>query len=113
MHRIVIDEIMARVYVGVTEKERRRRQRISVSLRIFPEARYDEIDDTIDRTVNYSSVRLDVLELLRKGTFALIETLAREIAEYLVGRYAMKRLEVTLKKYPYRDTKSVSYTLMI
>ena len=113
MHRIEIDELRTRVHIGVTERERRRRQCIAVSLIIVPETAYDEIEDNVARTVNYSSVRREVLDLLEKGSFRLIETVARTIAERLLGLYAMTKLEVTVKKYPYRDTGSVSYTLEV
>lgn len=113
MHRIEIRDIRAKVHIGVTEKERRRRQRIAVSLTIVPKTRYDKIEDKVDRTVNYSGVRSDVLELLKKSSCGLIETAAREIAEQIAGRYAVERVTVTVKKYPYRDTRSVSYTLEI
>ena len=113
MHRIEIREIRTKVHIGVTQKERKRRQQIAVSLTIVPETAYDKIEDTIERTVNYSGVRRDVLDLLEKSSYGLIETAAREIARHIAGRYAVKNLAVTVKKYPYRDTASVSYTLEI
>jgi len=113
MHRIEIQDIRAKVHIGVTDKERKRRQRIAVSLMIVPKTCYDKIEDKVDRTVNYSGVRSDVLELLKKNSYGLIETAAREIAEQIAGRYAVERVSVTVKKYPYRDTRSVSYTLEI
>jgi len=111
MHRIEIRDIRAKVHIGVTEKERKRRQRIFVSLAIVPKTGYDKIEDKIDRTVNYSGVRRDVLELLKKSSYGLIETAARQIEERIAGRYSVEKLSVTVKKFPYRDTRSVSYTL--
>lgn len=111
MHRITIDRIDVRVHIGVTEKERKRRQRISVSLVIVPSADPGHIDNCIDRTVNYSTVRQDVLLLLKQKRFGLIETAAQNIADRIGSRYRIDRLSVTVTKYPYRDTRSVSYTL--
>ena len=51
MHRIEIRDIRAKVHIGVTERERKRRQRIAVSLTLFPGAVYHEIEDRIDELV--------------------------------------------------------------
>ena len=111
MHRITVDRIDVRVHIGVTVKERKRRQRISVSIVIVPSTDPGHIDDCIDRTVNYSAVRQDVLLLLKQERFGLIETAAEKIADRIASRHTIDSLSVTVTKYPYRDTRSVSYTL--
>jgi dihydroneopterin aldolase len=111
IHRITVDRIDARVHIGVTEKEKKHRQRISVSLVIEPKTDPGHIDDCIVRTVNYSAVRQDVLLLLKQERFGLIETAAEKISEHIASHYAVNALSVTVTKYPYRDTRSVSYTL--
>ncbi len=112
-HRITVDRIDVRVHIGVTEKEKKRRQRISVSLDIVPQTGPGHIDDCIDSTVNYSALRQDVLLLLKQERFGLIETAAEKIADRIASRYAISALSVTVTKYPYRDTRSVSYTLEV
>ncbi|MBN2323634.1 MAG: dihydroneopterin aldolase [Spirochaetes bacterium] len=110
-HRITMERIDARVHIGVTEKEIRHRQRISVSLVIVPRTGPGNIDDCIDKTVNYSAVRQDVLRFLKREKFGLIETAAEKILELVASHHSIETISVTVTKYPYRDTRSVSYTI--
>jgi dihydroneopterin aldolase len=111
MHKIVLEEITIKAHIGVTSKERKRRQRMSVSVELYPTIEPNGINDTIERAVNYSSVRQDVIRLLNTGTYKLIETAALQIAEQVRKQYNVKSVRVTVRKYPYRDTNAVSYTL--
>ena len=50
---------------------------------------------------------------MNNSTHRLIETVARKTAEYIKKNYQVKLVRVTVKKYPYKDTKAVSYILEI
>ena len=111
MHKIVLEEITVRLNVGVTETEKKHRQKISISIELYPTIEPNRINDNIASTVNYSSVRQDVKTLLRNSTHNLIETVALQIAEHIKEQYQVKIVRVNVKKYPYRDIKAVSYTI--
>jgi dihydroneopterin aldolase len=113
MHRIILEEITVRVHIGVTKTERKRRQRMSMSIELYPAVDPNGIDDNIESTVNYSSVRQDVIRIMNNSTHRLIETVARKTADHIKKNYQVKLVRVTVKKYPYRDTKAVSYILEI
>jgi dihydroneopterin aldolase len=110
MHKIVLEEITVRLNVGVTENEKKNRQKINLSIELHPAIEPSEITDNIENTVNYSSVRVDVKKLLKDSTYNLIETVAYQVAGYIKDHYQVTLVRVTVKKYPYRDTKAVSYT---
>jgi FolB domain-containing protein len=111
MEKIIIEELSVNISIGTTEKERSKKQKILVSIEIEPEAKYDTINDDIDQTINYSSVRKDIKTLMRADHFHLIETVAKRIAQFLKSNYNIKNVTVYVKKFPYRDTKYVSYML--
>ena len=111
MEKIIIEELSVNVSIGTTEKERSKKQKILVSIEILPEAKYDTINDDIDQTINYSSVRKDIKMLMRTEHFQLIETVAKRIAQLLKSNYNIRSVTVCVKKFPYRDTKYVSYML--
>jgi dihydroneopterin aldolase len=113
MHKIILEEINVRVHIGVTNTERKRRQRMGISIEIYPVVDPNGISDNIESTVNYSSVRQGVIRIMNNSTHRLIETVARQVAEHIKKNYQVKLVRVTVKKYPYKDTKSVSYTLEI
>ena len=111
MEKIVIEELSLNISIGTTEKEQSKKQRILLSIEIEPEANYDSINDDIDKTINYSSVRKDIKMLMRTGHFQLIETVAQRIAKFLKSNYGIRSVTVCVKKFPYRDTKYVAYFL--
>ncbi len=113
MEKIVIEELAINISIGTTEKERSKKQRILLSIEIEPEAKYGTINDDLDQTIDYSSVRKDIKRLTKTDHFQLIETVAKRIALYLKGNYYIRSVTVCIKKFPYRDTKYVAYMLTI
>ena len=113
MEKIVIEELSINISIGTTEKERSKKQNILVSIEIEPETKYDTINDDIDQTINYSSVRNDIKRLIRTDHFQLIETVAKRIAQFLKSSYNIRSVTVCVKKFPYRDTKYVAYMLTL
>lgn len=113
MERIILEEISACTHVGVAKKERSKKQKLLVSITIEPEVQYSSIRDSIDNTVNYSHVRMDVKNILKAGNFKLIETVAERIAHHIKKNYSIKNITVVVKKFPYKDTKYVAYRLTI
>jgi dihydroneopterin aldolase len=108
MEKITIEGIRVRTFLGVSEKERARKQQLSVSVEFEPSAAFEEINDNIENTVNYSSIRKDVKALLQGKKCKLIETAAVLLAHALMDAYPVKSLTVRVKKYPYKDTKFIS-----
>jgi FolB domain-containing protein len=108
MQRIILEDIRVRTFIGVSGKERAKKQHLSVSIEVEPAVKFEEIDDNIENTVNYSSIRKDVKELLKDPQYKLIETVAALLAHHVMDAYPVKSATVRVQKFPYRDTKSVS-----
>ena len=112
MEAIIIKDLALHLHVGVADRERRRRQKLLLSVEIEPEPRKD-IADSIDNTINYSTVRSGIRTLLGKERFNLIETVARVVARYVLNNFEARRVMVTVKKFPYRDTAWAGYRLTL
>ncbi|MFW6137838.1 MAG: dihydroneopterin aldolase [Spirochaetota bacterium] len=108
---IHLEEIEVWSNIGISPRERENKQKMHVSVSIIPSSRPDQ--DSIECTLDYSSVKQEVIDIASSRQFNLIETLAEEIAEYLKHRFPMKSLTVTVKKYPYQDVKYVSYQVSL
>jgi dihydroneopterin aldolase len=98
--------------VGVTDRERRRRQKLLLSVEIKPNPRKD-IADSIENTINYSAVRSGIRALLQEERYNLIETIAQAVAHYVLTNFEARQVEITVKKFPYRDTAWVGYRLSL
>ena len=111
MNRITLEEISVTAYLGVTDKERAKKQKILVTVSIVPEIHFKTLNDSIDNTINYSIVRGDIISIFKKNRFNLIETAAKKIASYIKDKYPVKNIAVVIKKFPYKDTKFVAFEL--
>ena len=111
---ILLEDLSVKVSIGVTERERSRRQKILVSVEIecAPPAGANWENDSLEDTVDYSEVRRAIRELLAGSRFNLIETLANSIASTLKREFGPKgagRIRVMVKKFPYRDAEYAAY----
>ncbi len=111
MATLIIQDLAAQIHIGVTEREKRKKQKILISIEAEPEMASGQIRDSLRNTVDYSSMRTGVLSLLKNSSHNLIETVADEIAGYVLKNFMVRQVSVTVKKFPYRDTKFVAYRL--
>lgn len=92
------------VLIGVFPHERIRPQTVRISLEIVfhpdPDSHPSDTDRIID-TLDYEKALSDILEVCRKETPALLERLAKLIAERILARYSMVRsIVISIQKIP-------------
>jgi dihydroneopterin aldolase len=109
--RIHIEQLEIFARVGVPEKERASVQRLTVNITLWPRHRTRDSEDKIDKTVNYSAVAEAARNFARDQSVNLIETLADLLAMHLLGRFAVQRITVELRKFVLPDAKYVSVTV--
>jgi dihydroneopterin aldolase len=108
MEKIILEEIKIYTHIGITDKERAKRQKVLVTIEIEPEASFSSLDDDISKTINYSSIHADVKGYVENHVFHLIETVAESLAGIIQQKYPIRSVAVTVKKFPYKDTKWVA-----
>jgi dihydroneopterin aldolase len=105
---IEIAELEVQSSVGVSEKEQRTRQKLAVCLRFQIAPPFGSLADEIARTIDYGAVANEVSAIAASGSRRLIETLLADIADGLMARFPMIRLEVELRKFILPNTRYVS-----
>jgi dihydroneopterin aldolase len=109
--RLSLRAILCRVHIGVTEEERRERQKIEVDLDLrldlAPAVRTGDLRATID----YREVCDAVRGFLQSGTFRLVETAAGGVADLVLQRFAARRVTVRLRKFVLPDVGHVEVEL--
>ncbi|HMJ05015.1 MAG TPA: dihydroneopterin aldolase [Chthoniobacterales bacterium] len=108
---IHIQELELSVRLGVPDEERAQPQRLTVSITLWPEARFDELHDQLAKTVNYAAICRDVDNLATHRTDKLIETLAAAIALHLLAAYPIERVRIELRKFILPEVKYVAVIL--
>ena len=105
---IRIEELELMVRVGVPDEERAQPQRLTVSLVLQPRTRFGDLDDDLARTIDYAAVCEDLRHFVSGRADKLIETLAHEMAEHLLRRFELDRVELELRKFVLPETKYVA-----
>jgi dihydroneopterin aldolase len=105
---IEIADLEVKSKIGVSEKERECFQRLLVCLRFQIEARFRDLQDGFEKTVDYARVAAAVEEIAETNKAQLLETLVSNIADGLLERFAIRRLELELKKFILPNARWIS-----
>ena len=111
--KITLKDIKANIHIGVTESEKKKKQKVLITVEIIPLMGTPPKRDNIEETINYSKIRDDTIKLSNNKTFNLLETLCWEIAKMIKDNFKVAEVSVTAKKFPYKDVNYVSYSLTI
>ncbi len=100
--QIIIRGLQLSCRIGVPVEERSEAQdlRAHLTLEVAPFPK----DDRIDGTVDYKSVADEIRRLARAGERQLIETLAQEIATFILENYPVHKVRVELEKFILPET---------
>jgi 7,8-dihydroneopterin aldolase/epimerase/oxygenase len=109
--QIIISQLGVSTFIGATDEERRRPQRLNVSLVLELPGGFAGLGDRLENTVDYADVSRAVKSLAASGQRLLIETLAEEIAAHLLSEYPLSAVEVELRKFILPDAKHVAVKL--
>ena len=108
MDKIIIKNAKFKCNIGVTEKERGKKQEILIDAELFFNIKKNLKDD-IKNTVNYSEVHKTIKNIAEKKECKLIETLAGNIAKKILSDYQIKKIIVKAKKPKALHKKNVGY----
>ena len=96
--KILITNLSFLANIGVNDWEKTFQQKLEVDLEIsFDLAKAAKSDDLAD-TLDYFALSQTVLQLANSRHFHLIEQLAEEIAQLLLGYAGVKKAKVYLRK---------------
>jgi 7,8-dihydroneopterin aldolase/epimerase/oxygenase len=109
--QIVISQLGISTFIGATVEERKKPQRLRVSVIMEPRTSFLHMHDRLENTVDYAEVSNVIKTLAASGQRLLIETLAEEIATVLLSQYPLDAVEVELRKYILPDTEFVAAKL--
>lgn len=109
---IVISQLELTASIGVSESERAVPQRLTISLRLIPLRRLTSLNDSLSGTVDYSAVCEAVLSESASRPRRLIETLAEDVANLLLGRFPLLAVEVEVRKYILPATSHIAVRIL-
>ena len=109
--RIHLEALELSAHLGVPDEERATPQRLTLHLTLEPQRDFRDLEDRIENAVDYFVVTHAMQELAAERPRCLLETLAEEIAQAVLERFAVRAVEVELRKYILSDAAFVAVKL--
>ncbi|NJR41370.1 MAG: dihydroneopterin aldolase [Akkermansiaceae bacterium] len=108
---IEIRRLKVSTHIGVPDEERSVPQTLLVTIRMTPSQGFDGLADDISRTTDYYAVSQEILALAAARPRRLIETLATEIANHLLGNHPLQHVAISIEKHILPNTECVAVHL--
>ena len=108
---IEIRRLRVSTRIGVPATERATLQTLWLTLRLVPSQGFDGLADDLTRTIDYHAVALAIQTLATAKPRHLLETLAVEIADFLLANHPLRSVAVTIEKHILPDTECVAVHL--
>lgn len=108
---ITIADLEAFYHVGVTEAERAQPQRLLITLELAHDLARAQRTDALADTIDYARLAERVLRFGQGRQWALIETLAADLAAMILDEFGPKSVTVQVKKFVIPQARYVSVRL--
>jgi len=97
--RLALRNILCMCHIGVTEEERRERQKLEVDVELFTDLDGAGRSGDLGRTIDYRDVCESVRGHLEGGVFHLVEAAARSILDLVLAKFPVRRAVVRVRKF--------------
>lgn len=98
-HDIVfIEALKVDTVIGVYDWEKTIQQTLQFDIEMRTDIKVAAQIDDLSKTVDYSEVAKDVVELAKQNQAELIETVAEKVAQLILADYHVSSVKITLRK---------------
>ena len=98
MDKIHIRDLALRCIIGLYPEERTNKQDIIINVTMNTDLRAAGKSDQLEDTVDYKTIKLNILDLVENSSFNLIESLAEGIAKICLQDASVQSATVTIDK---------------
>jgi D-erythro-7,8-dihydroneopterin triphosphate epimerase len=98
MDKILIKDLLVRCIIGINEDERREKQDVIINIEILADLKKACRTDLFEDTVDYRSIKKNVLSMTEASAFYLIEALAEKAAGICLQAKGVRAVKVTVEK---------------
>lgn len=112
MDKITIKGALFLCNVGISERERRKKQKIFIDVELFLDAKKAGQTDDLKHTVDYSEVYDSIRRTIKRKKYRLIESIAGNIAKNVLNSFNVNKVSVTIKKPGALARKNVEFVAL-
>ena len=96
--KIYIRDLTLKCIIGIFERERKIKQKVIINIAIFADLKKACKTDNINETVDYKLIKKNIILMVKKSNYFLIEKLADEIAGICLENKKVESVMVTVDK---------------
>jgi dihydroneopterin aldolase/D-erythro-7,8-dihydroneopterin triphosphate epimerase len=96
--RIFIRDLSLRCIIGIYPDERREKQDVIINVVMEADLSAAPLSDAIEDTVNYKSIKKEIMQMVEASDYNLIETMASRILDICLKDGKVQRATVTVDK---------------
>lgn len=108
---IHIEQLRVLAHVGVSQAERKRRQRLVLNITLWPARDLRDIKDAVSRTVDYSALCRNTRAFIGERSPKLLETLGNDLAAHLLRQFRVRKITIEIRKFVLKDAAYASVTV--
>ncbi len=98
LDKIHIRDLLQRCVIGIYDEERREKQDVVINITLHADLRKAGQTDDIDDTVDYKTIKKNVIAMVDGSSFLLVERLAERIAAICLEDSRVRRADVKVAK---------------
>jgi dihydroneopterin aldolase len=95
---IHIRDLRVSTRLGVPDAEREKPQTVSVNVMLEPQTPFRDLDERIERTIDYHAACRRIAAVAAERPRRLAETLASELADTLLQEFPARSVEIRVEK---------------
>ena len=107
-YKILINELTLDAFIGIHDFEKKKKQKIAISLSLDVNDNISGIEHKIENFVSYEHIVADIKSILKSGHIDLLETLGEKIVDLCFMDERVMTIKLKLEKLEvFKETKSV------
>ena len=107
-YKILINELTLDAFIGIHDFEKKKKQKIAISLSLDVNDNISGIEHKIENFVSYEHIVADIKSILKKGHIDLLETLGEKIVDLCFKDERVMTIKLKLEKLEvFKETRSV------
>ncbi len=98
MDKIRIEDLHLRCIIGINPEEREKQQDVLFQITLHADLSAAGRSDDVADTVNYKTIKLEIMDFVQSSSFGLLERLAEEVAQICLKDKRVQRADVRIDK---------------
>jgi FolB domain-containing protein len=98
LDKLHIRDLMLRCIIGLNDWEREKKQDILINITLYADLMTACQSDNIEDTVDYKTIKQNVVDMVEASSYMLVERLAQNIADICLENSRVQRVKVMIDK---------------